>query len=209
MVNEMTLESARNLDNAQLLWMIKNGLSGAADRIRDACIGVAVARERGISLPTLPSVFDYATQIADGRLSARAAMTLARFPFTVTPIIGMPHDLQDRLADGEKIKIAVKVNGRIQSAERSIWEMSGVQIRAAFDDGKIVPWEKQGEWLHKSGYEEPTAPKSTPPRFDRKSGKIVVGRQRLDIEDFRQAFLEAGFVLRPAYEGRRERKIAK
>lgn len=84
-----------------------------------------------------------------------------------------------------------------------------MQIRAAFEDGKIVPWEKQGEWLHKSGYEEPTAPKVSAPRFDRKTGKIVVGRQRLDIEDFRQAFLEAGFVLRPAYEGRRERKIAK
>ena len=204
MTNDFTLESARNLDNAQLLQAIADGLQGAADSLHKACVAVAVAQERGISLPKLPQVFDYASQIAEGALSPRAAMTLCRFPFTVAPVLGMPHEMQDRLADGAKLKIAVMVNGRVQSAERSLWEMSAVQLRVAFDDGKIVPWEQQGEWLIKSGHVEvKETPARKPPRYDKATGQIVDGKVRRNLEEYRQAFAEAGFRIEPIYRTNR------
>jgi len=207
--NDFTLESARNLDNAQLLQAIADGLQGAADSLHKACVAVAVAQERGITLPKLPQVFDYAKQIAEGALSPRAAMTLCRFPFVVAAVRGFPHELQESLADGMKVKIAVMVNGRVQSAERTIWEMSAIQMRTAFDDGKIVPWDRQGEWLIKSGYVEPAQAKpEKAPRFDRVTGQIVDGKKRRNIDDYRQAFAEAGFKIEPIYKQSRRTSIA-
>jgi len=206
MTNELTIESARNLTDAQLLSALASGLNAAADGIMRASIAVVVATERGITLPKLPEVFRYAPEIASGALSARAAMTLAAYPFTVRAVLSMSHEMQEQLADGMKVKIAVRINGRIQSAERTIWEMSQMQMRVAFTEGNITPWEEQGEWLLKSGHVEGShAPTVPVPRFDKKSGKIVIGRRRLNIEDFRQAFLEAGYLISPAYAGKRKR----
>ena len=207
MKNEFTLEAARNLNDAQILAALTSALSLAADGIFQACIAVCVARERGIELQKLPAVFKYATDIAEGRLSARAAMTLARFPFTVKAVLAMDHAMQERLADGEKVKVAVKVNGRIQSADRTIWEMTQMQMRVAFADGQIVPWEQQGEWLHKSGYSEPVK-QAKPPRYDKKAGQIVIDRKRYAVEDFHQCFAEAGLRLVPIYETKRARLSA-
>lgn len=208
MKNELTLETARNLDTAALLQLLVAGLTVAADGILRASMAVCILKERGVYLPKLPEVYDFASHIADGRLSPRAAMTLARFPFTVQSVLDLPHDMQDRLADGEKIKIAVKVNGRIQSAERSIWEMSAIQMRLAFTDGKVVPWEEQGEWLHKTGYVDAAPVKRVTVKADKKTGEIVVGRARIAVEDLQQPLLDLGFVISKAYKAKMPKAVA-
>ena len=205
MKNELTLETAASLSNEELLAALANALSDAVDGVARACVAVAVLRERGHPLPTdlLPEVYRYAKEVAEGVLSPRAALTLARFPFMVKAIQHLPHDLQERLAGGEKVKIAVKVNGRIQSAERTILEMSPMQMRLAFADGKITPWEEQGAWLLKSGHEEPSATRKQPvPRFDVKSG-LIVARGSYKVEDFMQALGAAGYQIVPIYKGNR------
>ena len=205
MTNELTIESARNLSDAQLLQSILDGLRSMGDALRSACIAVTVARERDIALPVLPKAFDYAEQIISGRLSPRAAFTLCRYPFTVATVLDMPHDLQERLADGEKVKIAVKINGSVRYAERSIWEMNAKQLRLAFQDGKIVPHEEQGTALHQNPYFDDAASKAVKVKSDRKTGEIIVGRARVKPEDMHQALADLGLMVVPIYKSSRPR----
>jgi hypothetical protein len=203
--NELTIENARNLTDAELLKAIYAGLSALGDALMEPCIAILVLKERDVKLPWLPKVFDYAEHIVSGALSPVAALTLCRFPFTVAPVMAMPRDLQERLARGEKVKIAFKDKGAVRFAERSIWEMSAKQLRLAFADGKIVPWKEQGTELHTNPYFEEPAPKRTMPRYDRKTGQLVIGRARLAIEDLHQALAEAGQMIVPIY-GKAQRK---
>lgn len=204
MTNDLTLESARNLTDIQLLAAIASALSEAADGLLCACVAVSVAKERGIELPMLPDVFRYALEVADGRLSARAAMTLARYPFVIRAVMNVDHAMQERLADGEKIKIAVRINGHIQSAERSIWEMSQMQMRVAFTDGKITPWEQQGEWLHKSGHVDPVkGSKRAKIKTNPIAQELVVTSGRISIDDLRSALLPMGLQIIEVYKGKK------
>lgn len=204
MANDLTLESARNLTDAQLLSALLSGITAAADGTKSACVAVCIAKERGIDLPILPEVFRYALEVADGRISARAALTLARYPFAIRAVMGMDHGLQDRLADGEKVKIAVRVNGRVQSADRTIWEMSQMQMRVAFTDGQITPWEQQGEWLHKSGYVEPVEGKKRAKiKVNPIAQELAVTSGLISIDDLRAALLPMGLQITEVYKGKK------
>lgn len=198
MTNDLTLDAARSLTDAELARVLASALADAAHGFGRACVVVAVMRERGITLPRLPASYLHAEAVAAGTLSARAALAIGKYVFLAKALIGLPHDLQDRLAEGEKIKIAVRVGGRIQSAERSILEMEQMQLRVAFTDGQVTPWEQQGEWLLRSGYEAPNR-KPRLPRFNAKTGEI--GGYK--IEAYMQAFAAAGYQIVPIYKNNR------
>lgn len=204
MKNDLTLDAVLKMSEAESLSLLLAANAENADGFRRGCILVAARRQLGFSLPNTQDVYRYADQVADGRLSANAAWVFGARPFMINAIMGLDHEWQDRLAGGEKIKIAVKVDGRIRSAEKGILEMSQMQMRLAFCDGKITPWEEQGEWLLKSGYIEPdTIRKPAVPKYSEKQDRIMIGGKAYMVEDFMQAFGAAGFQIVPIYKSRR------
>jgi hypothetical protein len=197
MTNELTLDDARAMTDNEILAAIKTGLERQADGLRHACIGVFVAEERGIELPILPQAFAYAAEIAEGTLSPHAAIILARFPFTIRAVMGLPLAMQDEVANGRKVKIAVSDNGRVSSREMTIFEMSQDQMRMAFSDEGITPWEQQGEWLIKSGKAK-ERPKAKMAVFKvNKEGDMVVSRLGVFSEcDLIQILASRGYLLK-------------
>lgn len=208
MTNELTLESARNLSTSDLLNALAEGLMGMADTLRKAAIAYVVLKERGAAPPIVPNVLDSAEHIATGRLSPAAALRLGgRGMFLAKHIMDLPHDLQNRLADGEKVKIARRSANGIQSAECSIYKMEAVELRLAFTEGKVTPWEEQAGWLHTSGYAAP--PKKVKIRSDVKAGEIIIGTKRIrhDDPDLRQALANLGLMVVPIYKASRPRSV--
>jgi len=199
MTNELTLEQAREMADAALIEALQAGLEMSEDGIRRACIAVAVLEERGAALPMLPEVFRYAQSIATGQLSAHAGLILGRFPYAVQAVLKLPRELQDRIADGEKVKIAVMVKGRVQSAEATIFEMSQMQMRLAFEDGRITPWEQQGEYLHKNPQAHAAPKVQVQVRVDRETREIVVNRTHVTVDALIPALAALGFTVKPAY----------
>lgn len=200
MTNELTLETARTLDTPQLLKILQSGLLMAAEGIKQACISVCILKERGVDLPVLPALFHYAADVAEGRLSPHAGFILGNARIYIEGIMKLPCALQDAVADGQKIKIAVRLDGRIRSKDVTIMQMTPLQMRLAFSADGFTPWEEQGEYLLKSGQGKPAAPpKIKPPAFDRKTGDIVVGRHRYKPSDFYAAFAAAGLQIKPIY----------
>lgn len=200
---EITLDTARNmsLDELKTLWA--EGMRMKAEGFRRACIALTILLERGIEIPgTLQTAFRYHEDVANGTLSPHAVLELAAVPVAFTALRGMPHERQDAIANGEKIKIAVRnKDGRIVSAERTIREMSPLEIRLAFSDGKVVDWSMQGEWYTKQPrtVTETDSRKKPDIRVDSKTKEIVIGRSHLTVDDLIPALSALGFVVKPAY----------
>lgn len=203
MENNLTLETARGMETAQLLGALHDALKMAAENTYRACVAVTVLEEREVPLPMLPQVYRYARDIAEGRLSAYAGLTLGQHKLDLIKAIQkLPIDMQDEIADGKRIKVAVKVDGRVQSRELTIFEMTQLQMRLAFSEGGITPWEEQGEWLHKAApeklAEKPIERKPTI-SVDSKTREIIIGRQHLTVDDLIPALSALGYVTKPAY----------
>ncbi|PZX03768.1 hypothetical protein [Celeribacter halophilus] len=206
MTNEFTLENARNLTDQQLVDALKEGLAMSEEGIRHAAISVAVLEERGRDMSMLPDTFRYAREIAEGQLSPHAAWLLARIPHAIRSILPLPLDMQDEIADGMKIKIAVRKDGRTMSDERTIYEMSQLQMRLAFSETGISPFDNQAKWLiqnEANGDKHRNTPKITAT----KSGEIIVGRTHLTVDDLIPALSALGYVVKPIY-GRKKIKPA-
>lgn len=202
MDDDLTLETAAGLGTDDLLAGLRSAQSCAEGGLRRACVFAAVLEERGVDLPMLPPVFRHARQIAEGRLSAHAAWILVDDPFVIRAIAPLPPDLQDRLADGEQIKIAVQTaQGRVVSAERKIFEMTRPQMQRAFDDGRILDWTRQGELLIKG---HNAAPDGAPPRLPRvkidpETQMITVNGVKVPDELLIAAFAAKGMQVKPIY----------
>lgn len=202
MTNQFSLESARNLTTEQLIAAMREGFALSEDGVLRACVSIAVLEEREVELPMLPEVYRYAREIAEGRLSPHAGLILGRLPFAIRAVLPLPLSLQDEIADGRKVRVAVKIEGRVSSRELTIYEMSQLQMRLAFSDEGIEPWERQGEFLHKASAEllGEAVPSSPKIRVDPETGHIIVGRTRLSVDDLLPALAALGYVVKPAYQ---------
>jgi hypothetical protein len=153
-------------------------------------------------LAMLPPVFDHYREIAEGKLSAHAAWVHNGAPTVISALIGLPHDLQDRLADGEKIKIAVRnKEGRIVSDERRLDEMTGAELARAFRNGHVIDWTYQGEALVRAHNEAPEGGKAKPPRvtIDPETQMVMVNRTRVPDDLLFAALLQRGLMVKPVY----------
>jgi len=93
-----------------------------------------------------------------------------------------------------------RINGRVQSREATIFEMSQMQMRLAFSEDGITPWEQQGEWLHKANYREPAAEKAKVRiAVDSEKGDIVVNRTHVTVDELIPALAALGFAVKPLY----------
>lgn len=205
MINHLTLEAARAMANEDLVAAMREGFMMAEKGILTACVSICVLEERGVDLPMLPDVYRHAREIAEGKLSAHAGLILGRFPFAIKAVMPLPITLQDEIADGKKIKVATKADGRIRCLDLTIFEMSQMQMRLAFSDEGITPWEQQGEWLLKTGHQEApvsAAAKKASIAVDAKRGDIVVGRTHVSVDDLIPALAALGFAVKPLYAGK-------
>lgn len=194
------LETARNMTNDQLADALKGGLEMSAEGALKACIAITVLEEREVPLPMLPEGFRYARDIAEGRLSAHAAMILGSKADLIKAVMPLPLKEQDAIADGKKIKVAVKLDGRVMNKDMSIFQMSQMQLRLVFSDEGITPASEQGEWLHKTGYKEPV-PKATKCKLavDSKTSEILIGRNRVTVDDLIPQLAALGYSVKPIY----------
>lgn len=214
MKNHLTLESARNLTDDHLFAALRDGLSMSEDGIRHAAISVTVLEERGRDMSMLPDTFRFSREIAEGELSAHAAWLLARIPFAIRAILPMPTDMQDQIADGKRIKVAVKKDGRMMHKDLTIFEMSQGQMRLAFSDDGIVSAEEQGQFLHKATEEVLHKIGMLPPAkvrpkisVDAGAGDIVVGRTHISVDDLMPALAALGYIVKPAYGSKKIKPV--
>jgi hypothetical protein len=207
MTNEFNLENARNLTDEQLVASLKEGLEMSEDGIRHAAISVAVLEERGHDMGMLPDTFRYAHEIAEGKLSAHGTWLLARIPHAVRSILPLPVDVQDEIADGKKIKIAVRKDGRMMPEERSIYELSQMQMRLAFDDNGLASFDSQAKWLIQRESGKMADPAKPVKITATKNGEIIVGRSRITVDDIIPALAALGYAVKPIY-GRKNIKPA-
>ena len=204
-MDEFTIPAARALSTPALLDAMRSGFQMAEEGIRRACIAIVVLEERGVALPMLPDVYRYALDIAEGRLSPRAVLVLGKFRGAIKAVMRLPIALQDEIAEGKKVKVAVKVDGRIQSRELTIFQMMELQMRLAFGEDGITPWEEQGSFLLKAApsivgesaqdakHEKPTI------RVAAETREIIVNRTHLTVEDLIPALSALGYVIKPVY----------
>lgn len=207
MTNELTIESARNWTDDQIRKAIVSGLDGMAESLLAACIAVTVAKERGIDVGKLAKMYDNAELIAGGKLSPKAAQRIGTHKKMIAAMVGLPFDLQERLAEGQKVKIAYrdKHTGAVRYAEQSIFEMDDIRLRLAFTDGGITPLEEQGKAvLVHVAFAEP-APKKAKIKPDAKTGELIIGKTRVSQDDLKQALAVLGLRISPIY-GRTQRK---
>lgn len=216
MKNHLTLESARNLTDEQLVAALRDGLSMSEDGIRHAAVSVAVLEERGRDMSMLPDTFRFAREIAEGELSAHAAWLLARIPFAIRSILPLPTDMQDEIADGKRIKVAVKKAGRMMHEDLTIFEMSQGQMRLAFSEDGIVSAGEQGQFLHQASDEAlqkaglgRKANAAVKPKIsvDAESCEIIVGRTHLSVDDLMPALAALGYVVKSAYGSKKLKPV--
>lgn len=169
-----------------------------ADGLRHAAIALTVLREKGLA-PTiqLPAALKFAEEIAEGKLSPLAALTMGGMD-RLRALFGLDLEFQDRLAQGEKVKIARLVDGRIVSAEVPVRDMTDTEMRLAFEDGRVTDWQVQGQWLLQNRAKA-QAKRAAPVkvRADLDERKIVVGKSRIAVADLAPALAALGFELRP------------
>lgn len=198
----MKIEEAKNLTDDQLLVSLKEALGKAAEGLAEACVSALVLQDRGHDLSRLPEVFRYAEDIAYGRLSPSAAWPLARFPWAVKAILPLSLEEQDAIADGKKIKVAVRKDGRIMFDDLSIYSMSYSQISMVFSDEGITPASEQGEWLHKSDHAEvaKSSTKKVVVSYVIESQKLKINRGgELSVDDLIPALAALGYSVKPIY----------
>ncbi|MBB4207270.1 hypothetical protein [Roseinatronobacter bogoriensis] len=204
MTNELTLDQARDMDAAALRAIFDEALSQLDLFLRDACICYLALLDQGAELPLLHPAFRHAEAIATGALSPRVAMRHATNRNIIGAMAGLPLDLQDRLVDGEKVKIAVMSDqGRIHSDEVCLEQMSPEQMRRAFGADGVRDWQVQGELLIKGqSVQSSRAPSKPVIRVDRETRDIIINRVRVSPEDLEPAFAALGLQVKPFMKGR-------
>jgi len=206
MTEKFTIEAAEALTNDELIAEFQIGFLDMGANLRKACICLTILERRGAVFPlqkNLPTPFRFAPEIAADLLDPEAALLLAGSPDAIRAVMKLPLDQQRAVANEKPIKIAIKKDGRIISAERTIYEMSVMQMRIAFGENGIVPWEQQGEFLHKSGAPNEGAPTvRVKPKIavDGTTHEIVVNKIHVTVDDLIPALAALGYSVKKLYK---------
>lgn len=204
------LAAARGLTVDALRAHLKDALGRIEDGFRAACIYVTALRERGEALPVLPAAFSFAADVAEGVLSPHAVMALADRPGALRQMRVLPHEWQDRLADGEEIAVAMRSDaGRISSRKMTVADrdMTEAIMRLAFSEDGITPLEEQQAFLHRQGNVIPMRPKSAfRLRIEDDGETLKASRATFTMDELKRALAAEGLMIKPIYGQRRSAK---
>lgn len=203
MTPDPDMQAALALSDDDLLAALDAAMLATEAEMRRFCIFAAVAEARELPTRLLPQVARMARDVAEGRLSIHAAWVLGGRDALLRHLLVLPLADQDRLADGGKVKIAIRNDqGRIVSAEKTIWDMTEAERVRAFGAQGIRDWTVQGELLIKGHNAAP--PDAPPPRPQFKvnpaTGKPRVTRGGdFDWDDLTPMLARFGLKLTPIY----------
>ena len=208
--SEMTTET--------LVKVMQAGLDRGAEALRAVCVAICELRVRNAAVPAqLPMMFrlPWAEDIAQGRLSARAALAVGSDALLLKRLAALRDTgLQVRLAEGERVPVAVrKRDGRVATVHMRLSEMTSEQFARAVDpDEGPVPVATQIADLPKApprrraraprprggGGGAVPAAEADKPVVDvcRESGELIVSGLRVAAADLREAVLELAPALR-------------
>lgn len=202
-MSNLTIETARDMQTEELVSVLEQSFTMEANAIYQACVVIAVLEERGhpfTGRDRLGPVYRFAPEIADGKLSARAAMDLQDNPAAIRAILGYPHAEQDEIAAGKVFKVAVMVDGRVMFQDKKIWNMTVAQMRMAVIEKRTA--DGQGTLLLTGVVkDEPLrSARKASIEVDSASKDIVVKRAgHVTIDELIPALAALGYQVKPIY----------
>lgn len=174
--------------------------SDTAETIKQAADILIELHARKLVHPLMrDGVLRYYAEIADGRLSAKAALAFAGVHSVIRRLIGMPLEKQDALAAGEETIIATHdARGEIVSSKKPLLQLSAAQLDIAMTDGKVRPFTEQRKILAaRSAVRAPVRRSRNPLkiRADLATGEIVCGQLRFTPHELAAAVKVLGFEI--------------
>jgi hypothetical protein len=171
-----------------------------ADTIKQAADILTELHIRKVTHPLMrDGVLRYYAEIAEGRLSAKAALAFAGVHTVIRRLIGMPLAKQDAFAAGEETIIATHdTRGEIVSSKKPLLQLSAAQLDIAMTDGKVRPFAEQRKILAARSAVHPPARRSRNPmniRADLATGEIVCGQLRFTPHELAAAVKALGFEI--------------
>lgn len=171
-----------------------------ANSVKAAAEILVELKARGENHPFMhEGVLRWYAQIADGRLSAKAALAFAGVNSILKHLVGMPLKQQDAFAAGQPTVIARhNTQGKIVSDERPLLQLSSNQLDLAFDQNTPRPFAAQAKILAARGPEYPERRRSQSPlsiRADIAAGEIICGQLRFTPQQLADALQRLGYRL--------------
>lgn len=159
---------------------------------------LVVLHARGERLPAMrEGVLRWFAPLAEGTLTPKAAITFAGVGSIVRKLIGCTPELQDRLANGEKISVAVHNNaGEIVIEQRTLLQLTTRQLDLVFDEGSGLRGTLRQKRL--LAQRKPDVRRSTVAiniRADAATGEIVCGQMRFKPDQLTAALKDLGFKI--------------
>jgi hypothetical protein len=162
-----------------------------ANLLRMAAI-VAELERRGVDLADLRlGLVGYLRQIAHGRLAARAVVRFAERPLLLRSVSSLPLPDQERLAEGERVQLAVHQEGAVTHRLVDPLDLSADQVRRVFGRDGLRTVEQQVPLLE----ERRAAPRKRAPRrgtvsADSERSGLRIGRSFAPLEEVLAALAE-------------------
>lgn len=170
-----------------------------AETIKNAADILQELHARRLTHPLMrEGVLRYYAEIADGRLSATAALAFAGVHSILKRLVGMPLAKQNAFAAGDDTVIAIhNGQGEIVSTKKPLIQLNAAQLDIALADGKPRPFQEQKKML---AARQPRARarrsrSALAIRADLATGEIVCGQLRFKPHQLAGALKTLGFEI--------------
>jgi hypothetical protein len=184
------LDRLSMLSTEDLRHRLSETLNRTVDDLREAAACVRLLEERGEDMSELRgSLFNYLRLIAYGQLEAEVLVRFAGSPSMMRTVASLPLPDQKRLAEGQKVEVAVRRGNVFDTRLIAPLNMRSEQFRQVFAGGRIRSIPEQIAQLEASPVpipgESPESSRRRPTRIeaDAKTATLRIGRATAPVKD--------------------------
>jgi hypothetical protein len=197
------------MTDAELMRAIRTRLKLTVEALEELAELIREARRRNLSLAEFNSgMLRRARAVAEGKLAAELVVKFADEPKKLDALVGVPLEMQKRLANGETLPLVVldRTTGDTKIEERNLRHLTAPQTRQMFREGRFVPPAEQRRDVKAiAAASKPHAsPGATNPANripiapDLETGHIRVGAYRIHARAFFPALKALGYTIAKA-----------